>query len=236
MTNKLHLTKAAKLLFLLIVSIPFSSLFNSCDNQNKPQSSNYLNEKITSENLIQLSEKLVADNSITVADIDYVNSYLGNFGIYRDSILGKTLGEIITSQKSKDLKNKKIFLSQLSKKTAINHTFAIVLDSITAFDEVGKKPVSLFYYQMANIGNKDLKQVEGFIEFHDAQGTLIKKFGVNMQYNLKAGNTVSQRFPYDFDGNNPRDIYVRENYKNSVIVWVPQKVTFADNSIIDLSL
>lgn len=232
MSNILKFVNSLKYTFSITL---ITIVLASCNNE-KPQNSELLKQKITKENLITLSNKLIEDKNISPIEIDYFMSYLNDNGRFKDSIFGKTINEIIQSQKSKDLKNKQVTLNQIAKKTTFNHTFAILVDEIKPFDEEGKKPVNLFIYQMSNMGSKTIKQVEGFIEFYDAQSTLIKKYGVNMEYNLEPGKAVTQQFPYDHDSDNPRDIYIRTNYKNTIIVWNPVKMKFADGSVIDLSL
>lgn len=221
--------KTKELLFLL--SLCFA--FVSCDNNNQVIE---LNTKITPENITNIVEKISANKDFDTEKIDLIINYFNNYSSYRDSLIGKTLNEIIESELKKERINKNIIINQLSKNIAFNNTFAIVLDTIKAYDEEKKIPINLFIYSMKNMGNKTIKSVNGFIEFYDGQNNLIKKYGVEFNYKLLSGKTVSQQFPYDHDPNNPRDIYIRTSYKSTVIIWKPIKLVYEDGTILDLSI
>lgn len=215
-------------LVLIIVS------FISCNNEEKVES--VLLEKITTENLIEISDKISKNKNIQAEDLDYFLGYLNSYSGYRDSIFGKSPIEMINSQKNRELESKKQTLLQVAKKNTFNHSFAIVLDEIKPYDETDKMPVNLFIYKMSNMSKKTITKVEGFIEFYDNQSTLIKKYGVSVDYVIEPNKAITQQYPYNHDITNPRDIYIRENYKNTLIVWKPIKITFKDGSIIDLNI
>ena len=214
--------------FIIVVS------FISYHKEEKVES--VLLEKITTENLIDISDKISKNKNIQVEDLDYFLSYLNTYSAYRDSIFGKSPIEIINSQKNREIESKKQTLMQVAKKNTFNHTFAIILDEIKPYDETGKMPINLFIYKMSNMSKKTITKVEGFIEFYDNQSTLIKKYGVSVDYVIEPNKAITQQYPYNHDITNPRDIYIRENYKNTLIVWKPMKITFKDGSVIDMNI
>lgn len=224
-----HFFNKSKL--LLVLSLTF--VLYSCETNNKVIE---LDTKITPENLTTIVEKISTNDKVESAKIDLLISYFNNYSSFRDSLIGKTLNEIIESELKRERNNKSLTFKQLSKNLAFNNTFAIVLDTIKTYDEDNKIPINLFIYSMKNMGNKTIKSVNGFIEFYDGQNNLIKKYGVDFKYKLLPGKTVSQQYPYDHDPNNPRDIYIRTSYKNTIIIWKPIKLEYEDGSVLDLSI
>jgi hypothetical protein len=217
----------------ILMILTLVSLIISCNDDRQVLE---LNTEITTENITKIVDKISENKEIDNQKIDLIINYFNNYSNYRDSLIGKTLNEILESETKKERTKKNQIIKQLSKNIAFNNTFAIVLETIKTYDEENKIPINLFIYAMKNMGNKTIKSVNGFIEFYDGQNNLIKKYGVEFNYKLLPGKSVTQQFPYDHDPNNPRDIYIRTSYKSTIIIWKPIRLVYEDGTLIDLSI
>ena len=77
--------------------IIFLTLITSCSNEKK---SALLDEVITRDNLISITDKLKNDNDITSEELELYSNGLARYGISVDSILGKKVADIIEKQRN----------------------------------------------------------------------------------------------------------------------------------------
>ena len=216
----------------IIFLIVTCSLLFACGRQ-KPV---IFKEKITEENLPSLYEKFKNDKSVSREDIDNFANGLSRTGLNRDSLFGKTVEEIIESQKDY---NYGVSLAGLKTvlnvpEVAVSHTFQFLkLVEIDTVVESKNLEANVLYFKITNTSKKAISNLNGVINVY-FQSQLIKQFPVSVNQTINLGEYAELRsLPYQHDENSPNDRAVRAG-KSLSIVWQPYTVQFADGTKISL--
>lgn len=214
---------------LIIVLV---GLISSCGDR-KPKSQ-YLNEKITKNNLYSLAQKIAEENKMTREDIQLLTGAVNRLGVNADSIVGKSVSELIKIQeeflRTQDFKQ---MISILAKAEIIaNHTIQYV--GMKPLDTLGNS-YDYLIFDVTNNSSKSIKELVGQFRFLDANGTIIKAYPIELSKVMTASPELkpneTRRFVYPFfhDKNNQRDEMVRAN-KGLQVVWFPTVMEYTDKT------
>lgn len=208
------------------------SIITSCGDQ-KPKSQ-YLNEKITKNNLYDISQKISEENKMTREDIQLLTGAVNRLGVNADSIVGKSIGELINLQN--DFLRQQEFkqmISILAKAEIIaNHTIKYI--GMKPLDTLGNS-YDYLVFEITNNSEKSIKDLTGQFRFLDANGTIIKAYPIELAKVMTSPNELkpkeTRRFVYPFfhDKSNQRDSIVRST-KGLQVVWFPAIMEYTDKT------
>ncbi len=221
-----------KLLSLLVAAVVF---FTACNNQkNDELTSPVAKEKITLHNLEDISNKIAADSSFSQENIEYFINAITRVGAEKDSLVGKTIAEIISSQK-KFLKDRTIETLKNSGARIslfLNHTFHYAGINFNDADKNNK--INNLVFDIKNTSDKVIKKVEGRLFFYTPNGELVKLYNLVTATEIPVNTEKPMRFsmPFQHLEDNQRDKIIRES-TNLRAVWTPTLIEFADGTKIE---
>lgn len=215
------------LVFFAVVSI-----LASCGNQNPK--SQYTEEKITKDNLYSLAKKISDENKMSREDIQLFTGAINRLGLNADTIIGKSIGELITMQND--------FIRQQEFKQMVSILAKAEIIANLSIKYVGLKPLDTLgnsydyiIFDITNNSAKSIKELTGQFRFLDANGTIIKAYPIELSKvmaspsELKSNETRRFVYPFFHDKNNQRDEVVR-NSKGLQVVWHPTVMEYTDNT------
>ncbi len=128
-------------------------------------SSALFNEKFTINNFTEIVEKVKADRDISAENITYLNNGLKRLSFFKDSIVGKTVKEVILSEKAwvHDYANKDLAKTadiSILKLNTTNNFYGVV----KAVDQANKD-YNRLYFIFNNKYNKPIKRLAGEVLF-----------------------------------------------------------------------
>jgi hypothetical protein len=208
---------------ITMIVFGFALLLTSCD----PKGTKLANEKVTEKNLIEIATKLKEDKSTTKEELDLFNSGLARLGGSKDSLVNKTVGQIIEAQKEFTRNNSANSLISISNKYEINNALQInILQKLMVNqDTIVADGVEL---AIKNNSDKEINEIKGEIQIFNAKNELVKVRPVQWKnFKVEAGKQITHREFWPHIKDNPNDQYLR-NEKNLIGVWVPETITFAD--------
>jgi len=220
--------------YLFVVSIFVIGLSSCGSNGDSP----ILNEKINDINLPELTKSLAEDENVTKEQLDHFNNALNrNATNFNDSIVGKTVGELINQEVKKIRDNQNINLISNANRILINNALVFGISKFEPFDQPDGTTVNLAVYQFSNKSAKDIKSILGAMELYNQSGQIVKRFTIEINDLLPANKTLTKNYPYPHDNNNQRDMIVRENLSALKVTWRPYQVEFTDGTklIVDLN-
>lgn len=216
-------------LILGIIALSLLGLFSCQDNSHKTPE--FYKDTITFELLSNI--KTVLDENakdLTLEEVNYLNAAIRYYSPIKDSLLGKTVGELIEGQKERTLATN----INLTQATAFSTLFTQsikfnIKDFQTAEQENGQS-LNVPTYQFQNISGKDIVKLSGVVDYYNGE-QLIKRFTIELEKTIPAEKTLNQPYPYNHDAANQRDVFVRENFAKLRKVWIPTVIEFADGKI-----
>lgn len=218
-----------KLKILIVVAL-ISFITVSCGVKKDSSNSPVLNEVVTLHNLHEIADKAKQDNQMTKEEYDYFTNAIIRLADKKDSIIGKTVGDLINAQKE--------FLHKQSF-TAFERTCSrieLILNS--RFDYKGIQPrdtnnqmIDILIFELTNSSDKDIAKIEGVLDFYSQDNQLIKRYTLKFDKPLKPNEKAAMGNPFVHDPNNQRDVIVR-TAKNLKAVWTPSKITYSDGSVL----
>ncbi len=208
------------------------SILASCGNQNPK--SQYSEEKITKDNLYSLAQKISDENKMSREDIQLLTGAINRLGLNADTIIGKSIGELIAMQNDFIRQQEfKQMVSILAKAEIIaNHTIKYI--GIKPLDTLGNS-YDYIIFDITNNSAKSIKELTGQFRFLDANGTIIKAYPIELSKimtspsELKTKETRRFVYPFFHDKNNQRDEIVR-NTKGLQVVWFPSEMEYTDKT------
>ncbi|OGU11932.1 MAG: hypothetical protein A2X61_13495 [Ignavibacteria bacterium GWB2_35_12] len=213
--------KLTKQMFGLILTVLF--LF-SCSSEKK---SDMLDEVITGDNLISITEKLKTDKDVTSEELELYSNGLARSGISVDSIIGKKVGDIIEKQRNF---KKEYILDMLSTQTS-----NLQIHMNLGFKYIGVQKAdndtllsNILHFEMKNKSNSTIKKVEGELEFYDLNNQIVKRFPIRVNYNIEKGKDLKFTDSYQHVPSNPRDTIIRSKFVRLQALWKPTLLEFAD--------
>ncbi|TAL71133.1 MAG: hypothetical protein EPN82_00525 [Bacteroidetes bacterium] len=209
---------------LSLIILIFSAFIISCSGNKK---STLLDEVITRDNLITITDKLKNDKDITSDELELFSNGLSRLGISVDSIVGEKVGDII--EKQREFK-KEYILKMLGAQTA---NLQIHLNLVFKYIGVQKADsdtllTNILHFQMTNKSDKTIKHVEGELEFYDMNNQIVKRFPIMISYNLEKGKESRFTDSYKHDPSNPRDTIIRSKYVRLQALWKPTLLEFTN--------
>lgn len=212
---------------IVLTSVLVLFFLTACTKQ-EYSSSNVMSEKITLHNLKDIAQKIKAEPAMTKEEIELFTNGLIRLGINKDSVVGKTVLDIIKSQKEFVMKQTKAFCETTASRVdvAINHKFAYV--GYQALEQNGQQ-INAIIFEITNLSDKDIRSVRGQLNFYTPDNQLLKVYNLITDRPIKPGEL--QRFvsPFTHDKNNQRDEIFR-NSKDLRAIWVPMMIEFVDGS------
>lgn len=208
------------------------SIITACGDQ-KPKSQ-FLDEKVTKDNLYSLAQKISEENKMSREDIQLLTGAVNRLGLNVDSIVGKSIGELIKVQdefiRQQEFKQ---MVSILAKAEIIaNHTIKYI--GLKPLDTLGNS-YDYLVFDVTNNSEKSIKELTGQFRFLDANGTIIKAYPIELSKiitspaELKPKETRRFVYPFFHDKNNQRDEIVR-NTKGLQVVWFPTVMEYTDKT------
>lgn len=220
------------LIFTLIIAI------SACKNDKNAINSEVANKKITIHNLQEIAEQVANDPNFSQENMELFINALTRLGAEKDSIVDKTVVELIENQRK--------FLRERTAEATINSCSRIALFINHKFEYIGisfndtneSRKINEIIFDVTNISDKEIKKVEGELQFYLPRGELVKVFTISTATPIPASkdtNGVRFSMPFYHDGNSERDKIIRESRELSA-VWTPTAIEFSDGSkMIDLT-
>ncbi len=207
----------------------------SC-NQAEPKSP-VLKEIFSENNITEIAKKIENDNLISLKDITLLNQGIARLSGVKDSIVGKTVGDIIVSQESLSRQATLQGLKNTALKTEVNLTHTFKFQNLEMKDnEQDNVYANVITFTIKNTSSQAITNLQGYINAVDPQNRVVKRFPINIQKQIAVGaeeNIVSPAYKHDI--NNQNDIFMRKNLNNLRAIWQPLAVTLADGKTIDLT-
>lgn len=214
--NGAFMRKFCVLLIILCISI--SSAF--------ARKNDILNTKITNDNLISLSQKIVQSNEFTKDEIEAFSKGIARIGVFRDSLKTMTVGDVINSQK-RHIRG--IYASNLLRIAA-----RVEMVMNTEFNYVGISPqdeeeklINMIIYEIKNLADNSIVRVEGTLTYYNQANQVVKIFKLRTSENINPDDKTRIGQPFVHNPENKRDVLLRES-KNLKVVWNPVYLEYSD--------
>lgn len=185
-------------------------LLAACDTR----STGAYKEKFTSSNFEQTVKKLADDNSVPTEDIAMLTNSLKRLSIYKDSIVGKTVGDLI--------KNEETYVRDYSKSQLLATANVAMVRVGTENKFIGIMPgknqsgqdVNNLYFSFSNKMAKNLAALDGELVFYyrnnpQAQPTLLKAIPFNFRNEIAACTKDTLIFYEPFSENDNLAVLLR---------------------------
>lgn len=203
-----------------------------CQNQDKKPP--ILKTEITKDNLPTLADSIDNSTELTIQQIDHLAKGITRLTIEQDTLTGKTLDYVLEKQKDYVKKQNILGLKNNFKRVALimNHNFKYLgIQPKTTED----KEWDLIVYQVENLSEKSIKELEGNLQFFTMNNQLVKRYplrssvGMNDEV-IEPGETKRIALPYVHDSENVRDSVMRYGNKTLKSAWYPETIVFEDGS------
>lgn len=204
---------------LLVLSIVV--LLSACGKND----SNVKGMQVTLENLAEVAEKVKQDQSITKEEVDLLNSSINYYAPLKDSLKNKTVGDLITSERTRQNDVSRETLSNNLNRIEFTSSVAVAFDNMEKVQEAGKDML-VATYRFQNTAKTDIKLLKGFLDFFNQQGVIVKRYEIIIDKDIPAGKILTVRYPYGYDDNNERDKAIVANWKDYPRVWKPTLAEF----------
>jgi hypothetical protein len=199
--------------------------------QNTQKTPEFYNDTVTFDllaNLKNVLEENAAD--LTVEDVNYLNGAIRYYSPIKDSLVGKTIKELIEGQKQRILSTNINLAQATAFSTLFTQSLKFNIKDFQAVKQENGQELLVPTYQFQNISGKDIKKLSGVVDYYNGE-QLIKRFTIEIDKVIPAEKTLNQPYPYNFDTNNQRDVIVKDNFAKLRKVWIPTLIEFADGKI-----
>lgn len=222
-----------KTIFILIISLSLL-LIISCNQEEQLDSSIY-EQKITKDNLNDLIKKVSLDKSISNSNMDYITTGITRLtSLKSDTIIGKSLKDIINVEKefAKEQSSATLLTQTTKVNLVLNHEFKFA--GLIPRDTMGKT-LNLIIIDVTNKGSKEMKDIQGNLQFFDQNGQIIKSYPIEIKQilngkNIPVGKSQQIVIPYTHDNTNVRDEMIRNDLKSMRAVWVANVIEWTDGT------
>jgi len=190
--------------------------------------SKVLQEKISLHNLTDIIQKVKSDNQITKEEIEYFTNGMLRLSSNKDSVVGKSVAEIIKKQREYVHNQSLTFFERTISRVnlGINHKFNYIGLQVRDADN---QMTDVIVYEITNTSDKEIKNVKGLLQFYSQENLLIKQYNLNFELNLQPNETKRSGNPFVHDKDNPRDNTIR-NSTNLKAIWNPEEIEFTDGT------
>lgn len=216
-------------LILGLVAVALLGLVSCQQNANKtPQ---FYKDTVTFEllsNMKNILDENVAD--LTLEEVNYLNAAIRYYSPIKDSLLGKTVGDLIAGQKERTLATNINLTQATAFSTLFTQSIKFNIKEFNVAQQENGQSLNVPTYQFQNISGKDIVKLSGVVDYYNGE-QLIKRFTIELDKTIPTDKTLNQPYPYNHDINNKRDVFVRENFTKLRKVWIPTVIEFADGKI-----
>jgi hypothetical protein len=215
---------------LSVIVVAISLTVFACSDQK----SSFLEEKITKDNLSTIAKQIMDETVMSKEDAALFNSAVNRLGLTPDSILGKTVGELIANENSLAQKNvyDQMFATLTKAEILMKHKIKYL--GLKAFDTLDKS-YDYLVFEVTNTSDKNIASVDGQLRFFNSSSQLVKAYPIELSKVMPDANGLkpneTRRFVYPFfhDKTNQRDEIIR-NAKDLQVLWFPMSLTFTDKT------
>ncbi|MDR0927088.1 MAG: hypothetical protein LBO69_04910 [Ignavibacteria bacterium] len=214
-----------------IITLSLFLILVACDNNSLPSQISSL--KITNKNLQSIVEQMNSDESVSNENKELFINAISRFGDVQDSIVGKTVGEIIVEQEKyvSDRIAEALVNTGARVNLFINHRFQYL--GIKFIDSIPTQKKNNLVFTLQNTSDKVIKHLEGILQFYTPAGELIKVFSISTNLEMPVSDSlVTLAMPFEHNDNIPRDMLIRTS-TDLKAVWTPILIVFADNTKIE---
>jgi hypothetical protein len=221
-----------RLFGLLAITIISSILLFSCEQRTSP----LMNEKINRENLVEIADKMVDDKSISQEEITLFAAGLQRYTGQSDSLIGKTVGELIKEQKEmlRDQTAKNLSQNINNVRLRLYHEFRY--NGIFIADDEQRGDFNRVDYQITNLGDKPIKEITGALQFFNGQNQLVKQFNISTinKEPIPPGESKDFQDLFAHRDSIPNDQMLRSPEMRFRAAWTPVKIEYTDGTVINL--
>lgn len=197
-----------KLLFALAISF---SLF-SCEFDE--YSAPVFEEKFTESNVLELCDKVKAEQDITAETLTYFSNGVQRLSFVKDSIVGKTVKQVIESEKEYVREYARQQLSSTASIALLKLQTENSFYGVTRAEDVNKVDYNRLYFLFKNNSNKEITKIEGeMLFFYRPEGaqeqTQLQPINFEYTEGIKGSGTDTVIFNQPFDPNNQIAVMLR---------------------------
>lgn len=198
------------------------------------QKSSFLDEKISKDNLNSIAKQIMDEKVMSKEDAALFNSAVNRLGLTPDSVLGKTVGELIANENALAQKSVYDQMYATLTKAEILMKHKIKYLGLKPFDTLDKS-YDYLVFEVTNTSDKNIASVDGQLRFFNSSNQLVKAYPVELSKVMPDANGLkpneTRRFVYPFfhDKANQRDEIIR-NARDLQVLWFPQSLTFTDKT------
>jgi hypothetical protein len=201
------------------------------------QKSSFLDEKITKDNLNSIAKQIMDEKLMSKEDASLFNSAVNRLGLTPDSILGKTVGELIANEDALAQKSVYDQMYATLTKAEILMKHKIKYLGLKPFDTLDKS-YDYLVFEVTNTSDKNIATVDGQLRFFNSSSQLVKAYPIELSKvmpnadGLKPNETRRFVYPFFHDKANQRDEIIR-NAKDLQVLWFPMSISFTDSTKIN---
>jgi hypothetical protein len=169
-----------------------------------------MKEVISRENITDIAAKMLKDESVTNDDMDNFSNGIAKFSMLNgDTLIGKTVGEVIDMQKEsiKESSKNSLLLASTKSELVLSHKFKLI--------QFGKKDsadqkTNIISFKITNLTDKNILNLQGYLNILNQQNQILKKFPINIKKPIEAGQSYDLYTPpYVHDDSNENDRALR---------------------------
>lgn len=212
-----------------LTAVTFFGLFACSESTHKTPE--FFKDTVTFDLLANL--KTVLDENaadLTLEDVNYLNGAIRFYSPIKDSLVGKTIQELIDGQKQRILSTNINLAQATAFSTLFTQSIKFNIKDIQSLKQENGQELLVPTYQFQNISGKDIKKLSGVVDYYNGE-QLIKRFTIEIDKLIPADKTLNQPYPYNFDAKNQRDVFVKDNFAKLRKVWIPTVIEFADGKV-----
>ena len=133
---------------------------------------------INKNNISTIAEDLSKSTKVANEDIEYFISAITRFGDNPDSLIGKSVENLIEEEKirNKNMLNESLLNTGSRITLFMNHKFRYV--GIQFNDTNPEKKMNNIVFDIFNISDKNIKRVEGHLTFYDPSGKIVRVYNL----------------------------------------------------------
>lgn len=209
----------------IIPLILISVIFISC-NQN--QKSPLYQEKISKNNLIDITKKIENDKLMSHEEVQLFTNGLSRMIAEDDSLDGKSIGDVISYQKEylrENAVNNMIFnVNRVKMMEVLKMKYL----GLVPRDTNGQKS-NIIVCEVENTTEQNIKNIDGFLNFYNRQNQLVKRYNIKQEDVIEPGKKRII-IPFVHNPENRLDVIMRTNNQLRPI-WNPNTVELEDGII-----
>ena len=216
---------------LFFVSFVIIAILNSCDDK-QTLDPKIANQQVTKTNLIELTSEM--QSTASDEDIDFFVNAITRLGSTPDSIIGKTIKQLIDEQKE-------FYRSELEKTLLgtgaritlfLNHKFHY--RGVQFIDDDPKQLKNNIVFEITNTSDVNIKRIEGHLSFYDPQGRIVRVFPLATGVEIPpTTDDKALMFSMPFVHNPSTDDTLIRTRRDFHAVWTPTIIEFSDGKIIE---